>query len=153
MGTVIITDSTCDLALNVRQQLNVGIVPLTVNFNNSSIRDGYDEKRKRSIYRHMRLGGERLMTSQPSLEEFLKYFNQGKENGDDVIYIGISSRSSGTLQAARIARSMCDYDKIHIVDSLQLSHGLQVLVRIACRLRDEGKSALEIVNEIMLCIP
>lgn len=153
MAIAIITDSTCDFSLDVRKNLNVDIVPLTVTFEDNSIRDGYDEKRKRTIYRHMRLGGERLMTSQPSLEEFLNLFNKYKANGDDVIYIGISSRSSGTLQAAKIARSMCDYDRIHIVDSLQLSHGLQVLVRIACKLRDEGKSAQEIVNEIMLYIP
>ena len=153
MATVIITDSTCDFTLDVRKNLKVDIVPLTVTFEGNSIRDGYDEKRKRSIYRHMRLGGERLMTSQPSLEEFLNLFNKYKANGDDIIYIGISSRSSGTLQAAKIARSMCDYDKIHIIDSLQLSHGLQVLVRIACKLRDEGKSAQEIVNEITLYIP
>lgn len=153
MGTVIITDSTCDLTVDVRNQLGVAIVPLTVTFNGKSVKDGYDEKRKRNIYRHMRMGGDRLMTSQPSLEEFLAIFNEHKEKGNDVIYIGISSRSSGTVQAARIAQSMCAYDKIHIIDSLQLSHGLQVLVRIACRLRDEGKSAQEIVNEIMLYIP
>ncbi len=153
MSTIIITDSTCDITLDVRKQLCVEVVPLTVNFNDNSIRDGYDESRKRSIYRHMRMGNARLMTSQPAPDEFIRIFNRCKANGDDVIYIGISSRSSGTLQAAKIARMMCDYDRIHIIDSLQLSHGLQVLVRIACRLRDEGRTASEIVAEIMAVIP
>ena len=153
MGIAIITDSTCDFTLDVRKNLSVDIVPLTVNFNGTSIKDGYDEKQKRNIYKHMRLGETRLMTSQPSPDEFLNVFKKYKEQGDDIIYIGISSRSSGTLQAAKVARSMCDYDRIYVVDSLQLSHGLQVLVRIACRLRDEGASAQEILAQLQLYIP
>lgn len=153
MATVIITDSTCDLSIEDRQKLNVEVVPLTVNFNNISFRDGDDENQKRIIYSQMRSGIVKLMTSQPSPDEFLKIFNHHKEQENDVVYIGISSRSSGTLQAAKIARIMSDYDRIHIVDSLQLSHGLQVLVRIACRLRDKGIAAAEIVNEVKAFVP
>ncbi len=153
MATVIITDSTCDLNIDVRQQLCVEIVPLTVNFNEISFKDGFDELVKRKIYQKMRTEPVTLKTSQPSPDEFLNIFNKHKALGNDVIYIGISSLSSGTLQAAKIARMMCDYNNIYIVDSLQLSHGLQVLVRIACRLRDDGKTATEIVAEINSIIP
>ncbi len=153
MKIAIVTDSTCDLQVCDWQKLDVDVVPLTVNFANSSFKDGYDENAKRDIYSQMRAGDVKLMTSQPSPEEFLRIFNHHKELGNDIIYIGISSKSSGTLQAAQIARLMCDYDRIHIIDSLQLSHGLQLLVRIACRLRDEGRNCQEIVTEIRDIIP
>ncbi len=136
-----------------RQQLNVEMVPLTVTYNNISYKDGKEGLLRKMFYQQLRKDLISPITSQPSPAEFLKIFNRCKEEGSHAIYIGISSRSSGTLQAAQIAKNLCDYDKIHIIDSFQLSHGLEVLVRTACALRDKGESAASIVNHIKDIIP
>jgi len=93
------------------------------------------------------------MTSQPSPDEFIKVFKKHKEQGNDVIYIGISSYSSGTLQSAKIAKQLLDYDRIYIIDSMQLSHGLEVLIRLACNLRDMGESAMNVAERIKAAVP
>ena len=58
--------------------------------------------------------------------------------------IFISSKLSGTYQSAVIASQMIEDGKIHIIDSLNASLGLAVLVKEAVKMRDEGKSADEI---------
>ncbi|MBP0980410.1 MAG: DegV family protein [Oscillospiraceae bacterium] len=153
MKTVIITDSTCDLTIESQQQLDVEVVPLTVSYNNVNYDDGFNEANRGLFFDGLRNGKIVPITSQPSPDKFLSVFNKNKELGNEVVYIGISSNSSGTVQAARVAKNLCGYDKIHIIDSMQLSHGLEVLIRFACSLRDKGKMASEIVKEISHTIP
>lgn len=153
MKTVIITDSTCDITRSVRQQLNVEVVPLSISYNDFCYKDDFGEKDRKSFYSDLRSGSIVPMTSQPSPDDFLTVFEENRRLGNEMVYIGISSNSSGTIQAAKVARELCGYDKIHIIDSMQLSHGLEVLVRLACNLRDKGKQAVDIVKEITDSIP
>ncbi len=71
-----------------------------------------------------------------------------KEAGDSVIAILISSALSGTFQNAVLAKSMADYENIFIVDSKIATLGMRILVDRAVKLRDAGRSAQEIVNEV-----
>ena len=151
--TVIITDSTCDLDRKSQEQLDVKVVSLTVSFDNMEYKDGFGGALKKLFYKKLRSGRIIPTTSQPSPDEFLSIFKENMEQGNEVIYIGISSNSSGTLQAARIAKELCGYDKIYIVDSMQLSHGMEVLVRMACDMRNKGYSAAEIVGKIEETVP
>ena len=50
----------------------------------------------------------------------------------------LSGALSGTLQSAMIAKEMCEYEPIYIVDSRTVSAGIQILVNYACKLRDSG---------------
>ena len=70
-----------------------------------------------------------------------------------MVFIGLSSVLSGTCQSARIAKDMCDYDKIYIVDSLSATAGIEILVRMACQMRDNGDSAEEISRKITETVP
>ncbi len=133
--------------------LEVEVVPLKVSFSNITYDDGFGGIMRKLFYNRLRSGSISPMTSQPSPDKFLTVFNKYKQLGDEIVYIGISSRSSGTLQAARIARDMCDYEHIHIVDSYNLSPGLEVLVRIACGLRDKGEKAHRIVEKLKETAP
>ena len=153
MATVIVTDSTCDMRKEISLMLDVEVVPLTVTFGGKTYKDGFGGVLKKLFHSRLRSGDISPITSQPSPDDFLTVFNKHKALGNEVVYIGISSRSSGTLQAATIAREMCDYDGIRIVDSFQLSHGLEVLVRTACRLKEHGENATSIVNKINSLIP
>ena len=111
MGTVIITDSTCDLTAEAQQQLGVVVVPLTVSYNDVNYNDGFNEADRKHFFDGLRNGKIVPVTSQPSPDEFLSVFNRNKESGNEVVYIGISSNSSGTVQAAKVAKNLCGYDK------------------------------------------
>src|SRR5699024_2742976 len=55
---------------------------------------------------------------------------------------------SGTLQSASIAKDMCKYEPIYIVDSRSATAGMQILVNYACKLRDSGLPAQDIAAQL-----
>ena len=87
-------------------------------------------------------------TSQPSPELYLKEYNEAKEKGEDVLVLTLSSGLSGTINAARLAKDMCGYDRIFIVDTRQAIIPQQMLVEYAVRQRAQGVGAEEIAEKI-----
>ncbi len=79
---------------------------------------------------------------------FLRFFEEAKAAGDQVVAILISGALSGNLQSAEIAKGMCEYDPIYIVDSRSATAGMQILVNLACKLRDSGLPAASIAEEV-----
>lgn len=92
-------------------------------------------------------------TSQPSPADFLEYFEQVKEAGDELICFTISSALSGTYQSANIAKDMAEYDSIYIVDTKTASHMIGLLVKYARKLIAEELSAKEIAEKCEELIP
>ncbi len=141
----ILTDSTADFLPAEAEQLGVEIVPLQVTFEGGvSYRDGMDLT-PNEFYTKLEACHDLPTTSQPSPGQFLPHFEQAQEAGDDVIAILLSAGLSGTCQSAQIAAATCEYDRIFVVDSMSATLGLQLLVRLALRLRNEGKTTEEIV--------
>lgn len=147
MSVTIITDSTSDLSPEEALSLGVRVVPLKVIFGEESFREG-EELSTDEFYR--RLSSEKTLptTSQPSPDEFRIPFEQAVNAGDSVVAILISSKLSGTVQSACIARDMLEGD-IHVIDSMQATASLRLMVEYAVRLRDAGKDAAAI--EEALC--
>ena len=134
----IITDSAADFTNEELQAYDIDCVRTQVMFGDKSYTPGVDLSEKEFWDKLM--AGENAKTSQPSPEAFLQVFERIKELGEEAIYICVSSSLSGTMQGARLAASMLNYDKLHIVDSLNGAAGQKLLVMYACRLRDEGKT-------------
>ena len=152
MKTAILTDSTCDMEKSYLEKIGVEAVPLKVIFGDESYLDGVDLTKK-EFFEKLASSSVNPTTSQPSPEDFLAVFNRRKQAGEEVVYIGISSVLSGTVQSAKIAKEMCGYDNIYIVDSLSTTAGLDLLVRVACDMRDNGISAEKIAQEITNLVP
>ncbi|MBP3657219.1 MAG: DegV family protein [Clostridia bacterium] len=134
---VIITDSAADMSREELAHWRVQCIPTGVIFGDDEYISS-DELTEEELWRRS-FAGERIRTSQPSPQAFLSVFESVKAAGETAIYIGISSALSGTLQSAKLALSMLDYDGIHIVDSLCGAAAQKLLVLFACRLRDEGR--------------
>ena len=60
----------------------------------------------------------------------------------------LSGALSGTLQSAVIAKELCQYEPIYLVDSRSASAGIQILVNYACKLRRSGLGAADIAGEL-----
>ncbi len=136
-----------DSASDCRQDKEryAAIVPMTVTIDGTEYEDGVTLESE-EFYRLLTQSKEFPKTAQPSPEQFLRIFEEAKEKGDEVIYFAVSSALSGTFQSATIAKNMVDYDKIHIIDSLTITHGIRMLGEHALKLAEEGKSAAEIVS-------
>lgn len=140
----IITDSTCDLDQAAAHELGIHIIPLYLHFGDETYLDGVGMS-KNVFYDKLAHAQKLPTTSQPSPMDVLDVISPYLEQGDDIIGIFLSSKLSGTFQSAAIASDMAQSNHIYLVDSQNATFGMTLLVRIAARLRDEGKSAAEIV--------
>ena len=141
----IITDSTCDLSPELVQQLGIHVIPLSVCFGSETYIDGVTID-KETFFAKLAEVEQLPTTSQPNPAAMLDCMEPLLEQGDEIVGIFLSSKLSGTYQSATIAADMADSDRIHLVDSLNATFGLGLLVMIAARARDEGKTAAQIVE-------
>lgn len=147
MAIRFLTDSTSDILPQEAARRDIDVVPLKVLFGDSVYRDGLDLDHP-GFYRMLAQCDQFPTTSQPTPDDFLPAFERAKANGDQLICLLLASSLSGTCQSAFIARELCGWEHIHIIDSTQTAIGLRLLLDLGCRLRDEGCSAREIADEL-----
>ncbi len=139
MKTKIIVDSTGELMPVFKSRGHT--VPLTVNFGAEEYIDGVTIDHK-TFYEKLIESDVLPTTSQPTPDAFIKEFEKASAAGESAVAITLASKFSGTYQSAMIAAA--GFDNIYIVDSACAAMGSGILVELAFRLLDEGKSAEEI---------
>lgn len=147
MAIRIITDSAADFDSAVTKRRRIDVVPMSIQFGGASFLAGRTLSNE-VFYKLLQEGKENPTTSQPAPAAFLQLFEQARAAGDQVVAVLLSGALSGTLQSAVIAKEMCGYDPIYLVDSRSASAGVQILVNYACKLRDSGLPAADIAGEL-----
>lgn len=148
----IVTDSSCDISLERCAELGVELLPITVNFGEESYRANLDITNE-EFYEKLATVQELPKTAQITPAQFEKIFQLYKESGDDVVCLFISSKMSGTLQSARVAKNILGADNILLPDTLNVTFALRLLVEEAVKMRDAGMTGAEIVTKIEELIP
>lgn len=143
-------DSTIDLSPELLKQYGVKTVPLYINMGEKSFRDGL-EIQPQDIYGYVAQTGELPKTSAPSVQDYLDFFRQQREQYDAILHFNISAEFSSAHQNARLAAE--SMDGVHIIDSRNLSTGTGLLVLEACDRAAAGMEADEIVHEVTELIP
>lgn len=143
----ILTDSTSDILPQEARERGIEVMPLQVAFGEELYRENVDLSHQ-AFFEKLSAAKELPKTSQLTPQEFLPYFEGAREAGDSLICLPLAGALSGTTQSARIAKEICGYDKIYILDTQQAVVGLRILVDLACLLRDQGLSAPEIAGEL-----
>ena len=143
----ILLDTSSDYTVEEVQAKGMDLVPLHITLGEADYRDAYDLS-KDKFYELLTSNEEFPKTSQPTQQDFVDVFEEAEKNNDELICILLSSRISGTFQSATLAKSIVDYDKIHLIDSLSATHGIRLLAEHAQNLVNEGKTAEEIVAEL-----
>lgn len=142
---MIITDSASDITEKEAEEMDIRLVWLKTKFS-----DGDFPMKTEEDFCHFfdKLAEEKdlPMTSQPSPEEYLEFFEEAKSKGEEVLVLTLSSGLSGTINAANLAKQMSEYDKIWIIDSEQAIITQRFLVQKAVKLRKEGKTTEDIVE-------
>lgn len=147
MAVRIITDSAADFDAAVAKRRRIEVVPMTVQFGSAAFLAGKNLSNE-VFFQLLQEGKENPSTSQPTPAAFLRFFEEARAAGDQVVAVLLSGALSGTLQSAEIAKGMCEYDPIYIVDSRSATAGMQILINLACKLRDSGLPAAAIAEEI-----
>jgi DegV family protein with EDD domain len=131
---------------------DISIVPMYVNFDEGSYADGIDITAE-ELYKKVDEYGKLPKTSAPSPNDFYNAFKPYIEQEKDIIYIGISSKLSSTLQNSIIAAGEFPEGRIEIVDSMNLSTGIGLLVLKACDFAKQGMNVHEIAEQVRAKVP
>jgi DegV family protein with EDD domain len=141
----LITDSTNDIPEKMREQYEIGVVPLTVVWGEQTYLDGV-EMSAESFYERLRSDPVRPTTSQATPADFIKAYEMAREHGaEEIVACILSSGFSGTIQAARQAAESSKIP-VTVVDSKgnSMSMGWQVIAM--ARARDEGATVAEMTR-------
>lgn len=146
---VILTDSTSNLPVKYVKKYDIRILPLKYLAEDKEF-PGYEEDGEenfRKLYAYLR-AGRQVSTSMVNQEEAYEMGKAILETGNDVLYIGLSSKLSGTCHAVRQAfdRLKGEYPEhsLYVVDSLCVALGEGLLVYTAVKMRKQGKGIKEI---------
>ncbi|KJS17972.1 MAG: degV family protein [Peptococcaceae bacterium BRH_c4b] len=143
----IVTDSTADLDRATYDRYGITMVPLRVFFGQEAFLDGVEITPEQFFKRQVE-GKEMSSTSQPTPVEFVNAYRPLAEEGSSIISLHISALMSGTIQSAKLAKTMLDYKELEIIDSRVTSVVLGLMVINAARAAVEGRSKEEIIELI-----
>lgn len=142
MSVKIVVDSSSDIDWKEAEKLGVSMIPMLINFDEAEYMDGVDISRD-EFYEKLVKCSNLPKTSMINAFRFEEEFRRHVENGDEVVAIVLSSKLSGTCEAAKEAASNFN-EKVFVVDSLNASAGIKLLANYALMLVEEGKSAKEV---------
>jgi DegV family protein with EDD domain len=144
MTVRIVTDSTCDLPRDLVTAYGITVVPLTVFFGDEALLDGVDIEPE-AFYERMRTSPVLPRTSQPSADLFRAAYQKLGDETDEIVSIHLSSKLSGTLNSASVAREEMSDLHIDLIDSYNVSLGLGLIVLEAAAAAQSGARLEEVV--------
>jgi len=142
-NTAIVLDSTADVAHPEQEHANWRMVPLTVRFGEEQFED-YREIEPAEFYRRLRNGGPHPQTAAPSPGAYLRMYEKLSEYAH-VIVLPVSSKVSGSVQAARIAaEDPAAGGRVTVLDGRTVSVGTAMLADGVQRLLEDGTTLEEV---------
>lgn len=139
----IITDSSCDLPLELLDERNITMVPFYVSFDDVHYEKEAVEISVRDFYQRM-VDNPNVYpkSSLPSVQDYIDVFRTYAESGVPVICICITTKFSGSYQSAMNAKEMIleEYPdaRITVIDSMVNTVLQGIFVIQAAVLRDSG---------------
>lgn len=147
---VLVVDSASALPLEFIEQENIIGAPIICHFKGKDVEDDFGKTLNiKEFYEGLR-EGEMPTTSQINVFRFEEIFRPLVEENKSVIYIGLSSGLTGTVDSARRAalniKEEFPQADINVIDSLCASLGLGLLCYLAYEKIKKGKSKEEIIS-------
>lgn len=146
------TDSGANLPQSVIEQYDIEVIPLWVQIEDQSYRDGIDIK-PLEFFRRLREKVRRVSTSQPSLGEFLAAYERLRAKADSIVSIHVTSRYSGVMSAAQAAAAELAPYPIEVVDTGTISMAQGFAVLAAARAAAAGESLRGVVERVKAVVP
>ena len=149
----IVTDSGSDIPPEVVQELGITVIPLYIRFGDEVYRDGVDISADQF---YDKLAHSRILpkTSTPSPGDFAKIYNQLAAETDSILSIHLSTRYSGTYNAATVAKDYAPEGcTVKVIDSKSVSMGCGLVAITAAREAKTGadlEQVMQTVNKAIL---
>lgn len=142
-------DSTSDIPHDFAKEHDVSVLGMPIQFEDGTSALDWVEMDTDTFYEKLAKSSQIPTTSQPAVPVIEEIMRAGLNGHDALIYVTISSKGSGTYQAAHLAKQNILEDmpdaKIEIVDSMAYSLYIVLMVQEGLRLQKAGKTLDEIV--------
>ena len=143
----ICADSTCDLTDKITKEYGITIFPLHIVLGDKEYRDRVEISQK-EIFEWADANKTTPKTSAVSYDDVTAHIAPMLESGDELVIFTISQQMSTTYNVFNmVAEDLGATDRIHVIDSMNLSTGIGLLVVEAAVMAKEGLGADEIVRE------
>lgn len=147
--TAIVTDTDASLPDDLGAHYNIRQVPIAIHFGERTFLTGQDID-DASLFERVDRLGELPTTSAPAPGDFLQAFKHAFDEGaEQVICFCVSSKVSGTYDAARTARDLLLDRDITVVDTQSISMGQGFIVIEAAKAAQQGASKDEIIERAL----
>ena len=149
----IIADSTCDLSKDLVEKYGITILPLHILLGEDEFEDGINIT-PQEIFTWSDKNKSTPKTSAPSIEQAMETFEKELKEVDELVVFSISEDMSTSANVCRMAADELEVeDRVHVVNSMNLSTGIGLTVIEAAIMAKEGKTAGEIVETVNEIIP
>lgn len=146
MNYKIVADSSCDLNQQLKEKMDIGLVPLKIDVEDKSFVDDHSMDVKELLLA-MKNSNEPVRTSSPSPGDFLSQYEKGK----NVFVVTLSSALSSTYSNAVLAKNIAletSNKFIHVFDSLSASVGETLVSLKIFELIQKNFNPKEIVKKV-----
>ena len=143
MKIAITADDTCDLPKDLIEKYDITLSYIPNILGEKEYRNGLPSD---EIYEYVARTGILPKTAALNSQDYKEFFEEKLKNHDAVVHFSLSSGISNSYSSAKRGAEECK--NVFVVDTKSLSSGSGLLVLLACDLREEGKSAEEILETL-----
>lgn len=143
----LITDSAADFEPFELEKLNITCIPIKVMLGDTEYEENVNLT-KDQFFALLKETGASPKTSQPAPRILMDLYEDAKKAGEEALYITLAAALSGTYQSAAMICDDADSELCHVLNSCNATGGQRLQLEYAARLRDEGKSAAEIMEAV-----
>jgi len=160
MSYQIVTDSCVDLPDSLAKELELEVLPLKVTVRAKEYANYLDNREiDPKVFYDLLRAQNTASTAQLNPNDFVEVFTPYLKEGKDILHLSFSSALSGSYNSALVAQKTLREEfkdrKIEIVDTLAASMGEGLLVTLAAKYKQSGKTLEEVkeyVEEIKLSV-
>lgn len=150
---VILTDSSCDLPIELINKMKIEVMPLSILIDDKEFLDCADEHdiKYSTMYNLMR-NNKTIKTAAVNIEDFTAAIRRQLVRGKDVLYLGFSSALSSTYNnGATAMKNLADEfptNRLISIDTLSGASGLGMLIYLTYLKQQQGLSIDQIAEYV-----
>lgn len=149
----ILTDTSSDLSDELIKSYDISLVSFYVSFDKVNYIQERIDMTVDEFYTYMDQSKIIPKTSLPSIQDYIDKIQPELDKGRDVMVFTITSVFSGSYQSAMSAKEILTLQypdrSIEIIDSMQATSGQGLLVLEAAKMREDGLSFKQTVDNIL----
>jgi DegV family protein with EDD domain len=143
----LITDSSCDLPIDIIKQYDITIVPISIFFDNE-IRIPYKDITLEEVLNRMVEENIVPTTGLPPPIRFKDAFTKVLDKYEEAIMLTASKNLSGVWENSVIHAKQMSDNKITVIDSMTSTHPFGLITLKAARMIESDLSKKEILNKL-----